>query len=138
MLRSQLPKILRRWTSGVPGLSWLEPKQTSPPRQERRSAPRTAARFDAIVHVKDDGPVVSAEGLDFNKYGAMVVTRQPMVPGAVVFFHSLSHKVMGFATVRYCASASRGGKFRVGLEFPLELMYADAGVWDISRVRAAS
>jgi hypothetical protein len=55
--------------------------------------------------------------------------------GALVFFYGKTHRLMGWATVRWC-SPQGGSKFCAGLEFRSALMRAEAGSWQFSYMRS--
>ena len=134
-----VPAVLRRCTSGLARLGLKREKASQPvpakvPPPERRLHPRLAVRFDAVLHVGDGTRAWNVLGVDISPHGALVMASQPLVPGAVIFFHSLSHGQMGFARVQYCAREPRSSVYRIGLKFPSELMFAELGVWYISRV----
>jgi len=134
-----VPAVLRRCTSPLARLRLKREKASQPvaakvPPPERRFHPRLAVRFDAVLHVGEGTRAWNVRGVDISPCGALVLAGQPLVPGTVTFFHSLSHGQMGFARVQYCAREPRSSVYRIGLKFPSELMFAELGVWYISRV----
>jgi hypothetical protein len=55
-------------------------------------------------------------GIDMSGAGVCVESSKPVAPGSRVYVQVKQLKLMGAGVVRHCVP--RGGKYRIGLEFP--------------------
>jgi hypothetical protein len=102
---------------------------------ERRSFPRPPLGFRATLKLqKQDATAttIRVRGYDLTKFGTMVISNYPLVPGSVVFIEIPSVKLMGIGHVKHCRQHNL--KFRIGMEFRNPLMRSHEGVWKISVV----
>ena len=58
----------------------------------------------------------NVRGIDMSGAGVCVESSKPVAPGSRVYVQVKQLKLMGVGVVRHCVS--RGGKYRIGLEFP--------------------
>lgn len=100
---------------------------------DRRAYTRVKTRFEGSIDL--DGLRIPVSGIDLHRAGAGICTEAPLPVGALVFFYGKTHRLMGWATVRWC-SPHGGAKYCAGLEFRSPLMRAEAGNWRFSYVRA--
>jgi len=77
--------------------------------------PVTLAWEDAEGRTKS----IRVRGVDISGAGACVLSSKPVTPGSRVYVQVIDLKLMGSAVVRHCVV--RGGKYRIGLEFPKPL-----------------
>ena len=101
------------------------------PEDDKRHLDRPRIRFDGVVHDQWGTRTVAVRGVNLNRFGALVVTREPLKPGALVYFDARSLRRMGMAQVRHCEPVWGGARYRIGLEFRGELMRSDIGNWRI-------
>jgi len=59
---------------------------------------------------------ITVRGIDMSGAGVCVESSKPMAPGSRVYVQVKQLKLMGTGVVRHCVP--RGGRFRIGLEFP--------------------
>jgi len=59
---------------------------------------------------------MTVRGIDMSGAGVCVETSKPVAPGSRVYVQVKQLKLMGIGVVRHCVP--RGGKYRIGLEFP--------------------
>jgi PilZ domain-containing protein len=100
---------------------------------DRRAYTRMKTRFEGSIDL--EGQRISVCGIDLHRAGAGIRSEAPLPVGALVFFYGKTHRLMGWATVRWCSPQS-GSKFCAGLEFRSALMRAEAGSWQFSYVRS--
>jgi len=72
-----------------------------------------------------------------NRGGAMFVSPEPLKTGSLVFFYAETYRLLGWATVRWCAPAGPF-TYQVGIEFRSALMRAEFGEWQFSRAAASA
>lgn len=59
---------------------------------------------------------INVRGVDMSGAGVCVDSSKPVAPGSRVYVQVKPLKLMGIGVVRHCVP--RGGKYRIGLEFP--------------------
>ena len=102
---------------------------------DRRAYSRLKVRFEGSIDF--DGRRIPVRGTNLHRAGAGIRLEEPLPAGTLVFFYGKTHGLMGWATVRWCSSAS-GSKYHAGLEFRGSLMRAEAGNWQFSYVQSSS
>jgi hypothetical protein len=100
---------------------------------DRRAYTRVKTRFEGSIDL--EGQRIPVGGVDLHRAGAGIRTEAQLPVGALVFFYGKTHRLMGWATVRWCSSRG-GSKYCAGLEFCSALMRAEAGSWRFSYVRS--
>jgi len=74
--------------------------------------PVTLSWTDADGHTRK----TNVRGIDMSGAGVCVESSKPVAPGSRVYVQVKQLKLMGVGVVRHCVS--RGGKYRIGLQFP--------------------
>ena len=97
---------------------------------ERRAYDRPGLDFAATLQTAEI--TLQARGRNLNRGGALVVATAPLPNGSVVFFHTKSYELLGWAKVRWTRKCRFSGYY-IGLEFERPLMRSDFGEWQFAR-----
>jgi hypothetical protein len=103
--------------------------------EERRSFPRPPSGFRATLKLqRRDGTsaTIRVRGYNVTRFGAKVISNDPVPSGSVVFIELPSYKLMGIGHVVHCGAHHL--RFCIGMEFRSPLMRSYAGTWAISVV----
>ncbi len=74
-----------------------------------------------------------ADGVDFHEAGALVIARQPVPAGTMIFAHFDTFHMGGFAYVRHCSP--KGSAYAIGLEFRGPLLREHMAGWNVCHTR---
>lgn len=120
----RLLEPLLRWSKGSQGEG--SAAATTPQREAKKDS-RFHGRCKILCPVTlawtdSDGRTrtIHVRGVDMTGAGVCVESAKPVAPGSRVYVQVKQLKLMGTGVVRHCVP--RGGKYRIGLEFPKPLM----------------
>ena len=112
-------KLLLRWSSGSRGSGKGAPSAQPESRKDSRFHGRTKIGCPvtlAWTDVEGYTRKITVRGIDMSGAGVCVESSKPIAPGSRVYVQVKQLKLMGTGVVRHCVP--RGGRFRIGLEFP--------------------
>ncbi len=116
----KLLRPLLRWSggSGREGSARATPQQHEEKKDVRFHGRAKILCPVTLAWTDPDGSTrkINARGIDMSGAGVCVELSKPVAPGSRVYVQVKQLKLMGTGVVRHCVS--RGGKYRVGLEFP--------------------
>jgi hypothetical protein len=99
---------------------------------DRRGERRLKANF--LAQISGESGSCRVRGLDISSNGALLLATRPFATQSVVFFHSKSLGLMGFAQIRHCSERRGVNGYAIGVEFPSPLMRDEMGIWQFNRV----
>ena len=116
----KLLEPLLRWSSGSQnGGSALTATPQREPKKEARFHGRCKILCPVtLVWMDSEGRTrkINVRGVDMSGAGVCVESSKPVALGSQVYVQVKQLKLMGTGVVRHCVS--RGGRYRIGLEFP--------------------
>ena len=111
---------------------WSAPLAPAP--RDRRAYTRAQVSFEGWLDC--GGKRLKIRGRNLDRGGAMVLAKEPAAVDSRAFLYIETYQLLGWATVRWCASS--GLAYRIGMEFRSPLMRADFGIWQFSAVPVSS
>ena len=112
-------EALLQWSKGSAGGSAVAASSQRDPKKEARYHGRFKLLCQVTIAWTDVGGrtrQIAARGVDMSGAGVCVESSKPVAPGSQVYVQVKQLKLMGRGVVRHCLR--RGGKYRIGLEFP--------------------